>query len=435
MSIEFPLEVFAGIIGACVLFVIFRNTFTGVCTIILMHFLVLRGSEGINIGEVFFAVCFFGFLVSYFFKKFFLKRAKILVDMTGYALAGFLMMCVFSIIPAILNQISLLKWLRELLPFFTLLLIFPLREVANNPRRIKIILACFVLLGVAVAIDNLLAYREAASAVTQLWELKSSRKAFNAPMFTGIVIVASAFFISVKSLKLKLLSLLIIMVFAGALIITFTRGYWLATAIGVFTLFLLIPIRQKLGMGIYFSLLALLFTGTIFLFFGELANFILDAVGERFSTVGSVGKDLSLMNRMAEAEYILSEIAKNPVVGYGLGKMFKFDAIIPYEFPTWYIHNTVLFVWYKVGLLGLLCLVIFASGTFIKGYRVYRNTDDTFTKTLLSGLLACFVALVFVSFSSPQLLERDSALIVAILSALVLAAWNAEREQSLPRPK
>ena len=423
VSLEFPIEVFAGLIGVVVLFLLFSNLFVGLCVIILMHFLVLRGSEGISIGEVIFALCFFGYLLQWFFHKFFIDRSRLLIMPADFALAGFLMLCVFSIVPAFLQQNEMLKWLRELLPFFTLLLVFPLRELANTPRRMKIIVACFVLLGVAVAIDNLLAYRDAASSVTYLWELKSSRKALNAPMFTGIIIVASAFFVMVRSFRTRMLALMAIVVFTAALVITFTRGYWLATVIGVATFFVLIPVAQKMRMGMYFSVFVLLFAGAVVLFFGDLANFIWDAVGERFLSVGEAGKDLSLLNRMAEAKYVLSQIAINPVVGYGLGKTFKYPAIIPYEFPTWYVHNTILFVWFKVGLPGLLCLLTFAGATFVQGLRVFRMSSNAFSKTLSVGLIACFVALVFVSFSSPQLLERDSALLIALLTGLIQAEW------------
>lgn len=46
VSLEFPIEVFAGLIGVVVLFLLFSNLFVGLCVIILMHFLVLRGSDG-----------------------------------------------------------------------------------------------------------------------------------------------------------------------------------------------------------------------------------------------------------------------------------------------------------------------------------------------------------------------------------------------------
>jgi hypothetical protein len=280
-SLSFPLEVLVVIAGAWVLYFNFKNTFVSLCTLILLHFFVLRGTAQITLPEIFFGLYFCAFLGIWFFRKIFLERQAILVDGLDYALVGFFGFCMFSIIPALLFGSSLFKWLRELIPYLTLLLVFPIREQADTPKRIKIILACFLLLCLMIAVDNLFSYKQAIARALQFWEIMASRQTSNAVLFMSIVIMAGVFFVMTPSRSARWASLFIMTVFMIALAVTFSRGFWLATMIGLAVAFCCFPGKSRWRMITYFGVSTLILTGLAFLFFGDLATFIINSLGQR----------------------------------------------------------------------------------------------------------------------------------------------------------
>lgn len=424
VSLEFPLEVFIALLGLIGFFYLLKNTFAGLCVFILLHFLVLRSTEGINIGEIFFALYFFVFLGIWFFRKIFLKRERILLNYIDYALAGFLLMCVFSIIPALLVGSELLTWFRELVPVLTLLFIFPVRDEVYNTRRAKILMACFLLLCLGIAVSNILNYKELVLQATQSWQLASSRQHFIEPQLMAIVIISGCFFVLAEKARQRWFAFLIMMTFSLTMVVTFTRSIWIGAIIGFAILFLLIPVKFKFRMITYFAFFGFISIAIMVLFFGDLATFIFDQLTRRFLTIGEAGKDLSFLNRVVEAKALIANIEMNPIVGYGLGKSYSFDPIIPGLKTTWYSHNTVLFVWFKVGLVGLISLLIFAGGSLFQAIRLYKTLTDTFSKTLLIGLAACLCALYVVSFTALQFFSKDSSLLGMLIFGMIQAYWQ-----------
>ncbi len=430
VGLKFPVEACLAIAGAWGLWYVSRKTFTGICVLILLHYFVIRGTKDVSIAEIVFALCFASVLGVWFFRKLFLRRQPILTEKFDYALAGFFLLCACSIIPAVLFGSNVMKWLREFIPFLTLLYIFPLREQVNSPKRLAIVIACFLLLCLAVAVDNVLSYKAAVTNVVYAWELLSSRRHANEPLFMAMVIAASSFLILAKSKLAQLATLVVLAFFGITLALTFSRGYWVGALAGLLMLFWLFPARLKGRMLVYLSVFSLLVFGVIFLFFGDLATFVLDTVTRRFTTVGQAGQDLSFLARVAETEAVLSQIQSNPIMGYGFGKMYSFDPPIPMEMPTWYVHNTYLFLWYKVGLLALLCLLTFMSGIFQSCLRAYKTAKTNQARALLLGIVACLTGLAVVSFSSPQMVEKDSALLVTLLCGV--AQSISMRQNSRP---
>jgi O-antigen ligase len=422
-SIELPIEVFIALLGLVGFYYLLKNTFAGLCAFILLHILVLRSTEGINAGEIFFGLYFFAFLGVWFFRKIFLKRERILLSYIDYALAGFLAMSVFSFIPAYLYGSDLFKWFRELIPVLTLLFIFPLRDEVNSTRRVKILIASFLLLSVVIAVNSILNYKELVLQATETWQLASSRQHFIEPQLMAIVIVSGSFFILAEKARQRWFAFLIMMTFSLTMVVTFTRSIWIGTIIGFAILFLFIPVKSKIRMVTYFVLFVFISIAIMVLFFGDLATFIFDQLARRFLTIGEVGKDLSFLNRIVEAKALIANIEMNPIVGYGLGKSYSFDPIIPGPKTTWYAHNTVLFVWFKIGLVGLISLIIFAGGSFFQAVRLYKSLTDTFSKTLLIGCAASLCAIYVVSFTALQFFSKDSSLLGMLIFGLIQAYW------------
>lgn len=422
-SVAFPVETFILLLGMVVFFFLLKNAFAGLCVFVLLHPLVFRSTEGIDPGEVFFALYFFAFLGAWFCRKIFIMRERILLNYFDYALALFLLMCVFSIVPAYFSESGLLKWFRELLPVLTLLYIFPIRDEVQNARRLKLLIACFVILCLVIAINNIFSYKALAMQASEAWQLTSSRQHFIEPLLMATVIVSGCFFILAQKAGQRWLAFLILAIFGLAMIVTFTRSVWLGAIVGFAVVFLFIPLKFKLRMIVYFAVFASIALAIMVVFFGDLATFIFDQLSKRFLTIGQAGKDLSLLNRLVEAQAVIEKIKMNPIVGYGLGKTFSFDPIIPGPKTTWYVHNTLLFVWFKVGFIGLIALLIFTGGGLIQALKLYKSQTENFQKTLLIGLAASLVAFYVISFAALQFFSKDSSLLSALVFGLIQAFW------------
>ena len=65
-------------------------------------------------------------------------------------------------------------------------------------------------------------------------------------------------------------------------------------------------------------------------------------------------------------EETLKDIIKKPILGYGTGSFGKFSLLnkkgiisSEYKFFDWITpHNQYLYVWFEIGILGLLCLIL-----------------------------------------------------------------------------
>lgn len=430
ISLDHSIEFLAGIVGLSILLIISRNLFIGICSLILLNFFIIRGSEEITTMEIIYGLCFFAVLGSWLFRRIFLSRERILLDWLDYSVAAFLILATLSIVPALLFGSSISKWARELIPILTLILLFVFVEYVNSSRRIRIVAGCFFLLSLCIAFENLFLYKMALSNVVQLWEIAASRQSVNAPLLMAAIATSIPFIVQSRSRFGRAIAIISASILGIALILTFSRGYWMATGLSVFVIFLVLPWAYKRRFMTY------VFTGgvvsllvSLFLF-GDLARFVFSSLGSRFLTIGDTVRDLSLANRIVESEAVLDLILHNPIIGYGLGMFYSYKALIPADMPTSYVHNTLLFFWFKLGLFAVALIIIIIAGLIWRSYLCYRNETDSFIKMLYIGIMAYLMGTLLVSFTSLQLMDKDSALVIALMGGVVQSGWHRLR----PKP-
>jgi O-antigen ligase len=402
-----------------ILLLLKKNLFTGIPIFILLHMFIFKQSEGLTFEEVLFAFFYFGFFAYWYVQKSIVKREKIIQTNFDSFLLLYILILVVSFIPAFIFQVSLLKWFRELVPILTLLIIFPIIDLTKTKKQLLIILLSFFLLSFIIALKNLYFYQHALEQVTMLWEYASSRQSAHEPIFMTMIILCSSFLITTDKKSKKIISLFFLGFFSIALLITFSRGYWLATAIGLLIVFFLLPTQKKIQLFLFtfiFSFLTILFLQ--FVFEKEYINIIIALTG-RLSSLENLTMDISMLNRFVESEAVWELIKQNPIIGYGLGKTYIFRPLLPRELPTWYVHNGYLYIWLKTGLIGLGALVIFYSISLknsLQCLKVYRQSKLSSLSLGISGLL---IAIGVVSITSPQFIQRDSLLILAVSIGII----------------
>jgi len=356
------------------------------------------------------------------FVKKFARRERIMSSMSELYLVSFLVLCLYSIFPALINGANVVKWFRELLIFLAYLMYFPLKDSLRDRQGLYWVGAAFLMIVFFAAINSFLRYFTAASSAFYAWQLLSGRQSANEALFVSGALIGIPLFLYVRSLALKTALLSLISFFLLALVFTFSRGYWIGLFVGIATLFLTLqgkPRRELLLASLFLSLggLAILFIG-----FRDLGVSILQTVGRRLLGLGggTILLDLSLQSRIAETQVVMEKILQNPILGWGLGSFIRFhDPLIGSIRETWYIHNGYLFLWLKLGIAGVACYLIFHYHRLRTAMGLFKLRKDKLEGYLLAGIVSILVSMLFISVSSPQFITRESVFIIAVCWGII----------------
>lgn len=196
-----------------------------------------------------------------------------------------------------------------------------------------------------------------------------------------------------------------------ALILTLTRGAWLALAIAaVFLAFLfyrhqLIKIRYVFPIVFVLVILLIIFQGIIFLRTSE----------------GAV----NLINRGHLMQTALNMIKQYPLTGIGLNtysiEMEQYTSIyVPHNW-IYQVHNKYLLIWAETGILGLISFLWLLVVSFAKLLKLIRSKDP-FISILAIGLLGSFIVLSihmnFESYAGENPLVLQVWLIITLIAGV-----------------
>jgi O-antigen ligase len=409
----------------------FRSPIVALCVIILFHIIILEPTEGISIGEIVFGIYFFGYLTFWFFNKIFIQHEKILQTIPDVFLISYVAMCFVSIVMALVLNTSILKWFREFLTIASLLLYFPAREALKSERNVKIAGAAFIGLVLVFALKNIWQYRTASLAASYLWEVLGSRKPHNAHLFFGGSVVMAGLFIHARSLKLRLLFGSVMSIVLVGLIVSFTRGFWIATLIGLGFLFLFLDADKRKSFLLFSTAGTASAVVVVSVFFPHVSSFLLQTIIHRFTSSGSAFEDMSVIERVVESRAAIHEIMQSPLVGHGFGSTFSFYNILDKStVTTWYIHNAYLFLLYKVGVIGAFLFLGFYAGVISEGLSAAKKLKNgVFDREINITVVAVFIGMLAVALTSNMFIEKESLLMISFGGAIIMSSWNRHVEE------
>lgn len=404
----------------------------GISLLIAAHYFILTSTEEITLNEIGIGGLIGIVILFWIVREFTSVKSFEKYSIKDYSLIFLFGAAVFSIIPAIFYGSNLMKWFRELIPFIILLLFYPIREAIRSKKIIILFFLSFLVLAAIISINNVLNYREMMINLTKEWQITTSRQAFNESILLTAFVLCFTGMIYIKRIYLKFLFLVLSIAFFGSLIISFSRAYWFGALLAVVVVFFIVELRYKIRL-IWISVASLVMLFLLFYFlFHDLTVKIFESVFSRFGTLGNLGVDISLLNRLEEYKALLSVILKNPVTGYGLGAEFSyFNIIINSDFQFWYTHNGYFYLIYKLGLAGFIFFFWFYFSHIKIGIRVFLKTTDRFYKAVLSGFLAVMISYLIVSLTSPQFYQKNSLLILAIGTAIISKLYQNDSKRPI----
>jgi O-antigen ligase len=308
---------------------------------------------------------------------------------------------------------------------------FPVKEAcARYDNGIKAVLFVIALVGIGVALRNAYFFSQILSDATMAWQVATGRVASN----DHLMMVSSLFGLALvigarRGGHFAVLLGYFLISFAG-LIMTQSRGYWVAFLLGAGAMFLFVDAsyrRRMVALGVL-GVVALLGIG--FVFFSSYIELMLGGIIKRFSTLQTAASsDLSLVNRFRETAAVWDKIVQNPVLGYGLGVPYTFyDIAHASTDQDTFVHNGYVGLWYKFGLWGLGMMLFFWARSIWRGLQAFRLPGASYW-VRIAGLAASvsLVAFTLSAITSNPFYLKDSIFVFGLLASIAAGSYHRGR--------
>lgn len=422
--------------GAAVLYLV-RHPFVHLCVVLAGAALILEHEPGIQATEVLYGLYASFFLGLWFFEHLVLRRSNPFDTPDGKAVLGWLVLVVVLLPVSVLYDASARTIFRELSALILLGFYFPIKDACvryrEGVRALALVAAGLALFAV---VRNLVTYQTALQSTEYVSQLGSNRVIASVQVLAAASIFSFTFLVYAHRLRDAALHLGLFAVFFAGLILTLSRGFWVAFVMGAGVLFLLADRKRRLRLVVLSGtgLATLLLIGV--LFFGDLLVLFIGSVVERIASIGAMSTDLSMLGRYYETEAALARIRANPILGHGVGAPFHFlDVITRTTYVHTFMHNGYVSLWYRFGLLGT-GLVLFWWGMGIwNGIRAFRTAwAPPLLRLCALATAATLVAFILSSYTSNPFYHKDYVFTFTYLTGLAAGIWARLQAVGQGRP-
>ncbi len=434
-----PLQFLAGALFLVAVVMSFRSTLTGLVFIIISQLYLLQGTAEVNAGELAYAAVFISTLLGWALRDGRTSEGnRLLRSPVGASLLVFLALCVSSLVLVALYGGSAMWWLRDLVRFSYLLLFFPVAGAVKSRRHAFIVLGCLAAVILYHGVLTIAGYAQAVASTEALWQLRYQRLALHEIFAMATLVASFAAFLRARTRAVSVAALVLGLIGLIALGVSFTRGYWMAAGLACTLVAVMLrgPVRRIAAF--WLVLLVVIVSGGITIFSAKFIG-ILISMADRLSTFTSPLRVLSVQERMAETRAALDMIRSSPVFGRGLGAEVSYMSPLQHHVVTGsFVHNAYLFIWLKLGLIGLVSFLIFYVQGVRMAVRAAARSASPLARALLVSCVAVLIAAVPLSFTSPQFYDKSSALVLALMLGLSYASVHGRldgaREDATPVP-
>lgn len=372
--------------------------------------------------DYFFAIYYIGGIILWFVWQILVKREKIVRNYADMFILLFAVCILGNFFIAYFADVDPMVWLREGSLLFLILFYFPIRHYFSEEKKLKPFMIFIAIVLIIVSATHIYSYYYALSDMEYAFQLASADK-INQMIFCVAIVFGLVFTFYQKKRLNELFLLAFIGTVAVALILTFSRTFWLIVIVGAVLLFFYLPTKKRISMFKVGIVLIVLAISSFFILLGDKTELIYSMLENRFESSASGSKDVSMRARYVEWDYALKEIKQYPLSGKGMGSQVHFYNIITgTTFRTPNIHNGFIFLAYKLGIpMALLYLSFLLYYTF-KAFFLSLRKSNLFFKAIS---VACFLGLLSVwiaNTTSAQFVYRDGYFTVFLLIAFTSIA-------------
>ncbi len=412
---------------------LFRHPTLNLFVVLVGFVIVADNQAGFQLREVAYALYLYLVLAFWYVERVAFTREPFLRTRADQALALFLILLPCSLVLTILFGGRLVGAVSELFSLSLLALYFPLKELAARYRWApKALVLTVVSVGMLVALRNFYEYWQMLGRVTQAWQVETGRVVTNDNLLMVSSLFSLALVVYARKLKSFILAGLCFSFCFGGLILTQSRGYWMAFFVGFVALVFLTDKRRRRYILLLGGVGLVALVGAGYVLVGSYMDLLLGGLVERVLSIGTAATaDLSLVNRFREAATVMELIKANPVVGYGMGVPYYFyDIAHQLSDLDALVHNGYVGLWYKFGLWGLGLVLFFWASTLRRGIQAFfAKSSAHWTKVCGLAAAISLIGFVLSTITSNPFFLKDSLFIFSVTTGLAGGAYLRSRRE------
>lgn len=409
-------------LGCVAAWFLFRRPALNLAVLLAVFPLVADFEEGLDVQEILFGLYYLSFLGHWYFKNVLLEQRRLLNSITD-RLAVFILLWVALYVPLSFafggDPIAIRG---EVLAFTFLGFYFPVKSmVARTKNGVRILFLVLVWAGLFVTVRNFALLQQLLSEATMAWQItQKGRIATNEILIVVPGFAVLSWALLSGRLRAKAIGYALFLILAFGLVMTQSRGYWVAFALGIAVIILALERRRKVELlvvgaaGILFSITL------VFYLFGENALLLAAGLFNRILSLATAAtEDISLINRFLESKTVLTRILENPVLGHGMGIPYSYhDPTIAGTRTRPFIHNGFLSLWYRFGIVGLVSVCAFWFISIRTGFSLARRKGPVWNRIGAMVAAASLTSLILSGMTSTPFHHNDLMLMFALLAGM-----------------
>lgn len=384
--------------------------------LLVFPFFSQDSSSGISTSDVLIGVFYLLSLTFWLIEAVLISKKKLIQDIPDFLLIIFFVFSLLTGFYTYESETSFLNWFKEFARHLIVLFYFPLRYYFGNKEDSKKVLVFFfVMILFCDLIQIAKYYYYINSNIVYAYQLSTSER-INQILYTTAIPAGIIFMFYLKSNFLKLIFTGIIITTIGALILTFSRTFWIMVLIDIGIILLYLNNKNRIKLIIFSIFGSIVILGVTYSLFSDKFQYMTRFIEKRFSSTGDAAKDVSLKARFVEWAEVDEQISNYPLGGQGYAKMFQFRTPLDiYVNRTSNIHNGFLFLIYRFGYpLAILYSFLFIYGLVISFYLTFKFNDDFYKPLSIATFLGYF-SMLLTNYTSAQFFYRDSFFVAAFL--------------------
>lgn len=228
--------------------------------------------------------------------------------------------------------------------------------------------------------------------------------------------------------------LVLAMIAGGGIAVSFGRGVWIATVIG---LLLASWLNRGVRGLIHSAIIGIVVLGIVIVGVGVFKPRMVEALTDRVLGVSTEIKyGGSFGWRATENAQAFSVLEKKPLTGVGLGGHYKqrVSSAGGFDNETRYIHNAYVGYMVKMGLHAVLFPVLMIAVFFAISRRV-GQTIQIETRPLYATVAGTFIVPTITSYTQPEWIATQGVAVFCLMSALMVLLSRYSEDSALEKIK
>jgi hypothetical protein len=328
-------------------------------------------------------------------------------------------------------------WLREIVILGSFLLLVPIAHECDTRVKQYIVLGAMVISPSALAVKNLLLYKQKVAEAVWMWQVGASRATEAVYYVFVMAVLAAALFLVSQRLRSRLFFAVLFSLGVASTILSFYRTLWVGLLAAFATIAFVVGTDLWTRAAKYIVVLAAVIGIAYPIVLADVVpmEILWKSITSRFESIGEYRTDVSVTNRDAEARASIEAVEGNWLFGKGIAVPLHFTKLTSFTTiaPTW-THNGYAWVLHHFGIIGTFFLFgawLWYAWLGVRTERLLRRADHIppdrrFRLRVLSGAVVAVVVGSFViSIPLNQFMSHESAFSLAVLFGLQ-EVWSRE---------